>query len=120
MSAYKFLGLLIAFCVFSLAMVVWLKLARAEELPRGLGHPTDGSHFYDYSCCDLRHCEPVEQGAIVPAPGGFQMRYRRQDGSIAEGFLKFGSTGIRISKDGMEHACAVNNKVICIYIPAGT
>ena len=120
MSAYRFLAILIALCIFCLAMVVWLKTAGAEDLPRGLGHTTGIDHFYDASCCDLRDCEPVEAGAIVPEPGGFRIHYLTSAGREANGFLTFGSSGIRISKDGREHACAVGALAVCVYIPAGT
>lgn len=95
--------------------------ALADGIPRGLGHPaTDGAHWYDRSCCDTRDCEPVEAGAIMPEAGGFRVRYLTSDGVVAEGFLPFSSTGIRPSRDGLEHACAIGARVMCIYLPPGS
>lgn len=94
--------------------------ARPDTLPKGLGHPPGADHWYDMSCCDRRDCEPVERGAITVTPTGFRAKYITSNGVIAEGDLPFGVPGIRASKDGYEHACAIGKRVVCIYIPAGT
>ncbi len=93
--------------------------ALADDLPRGLGHPTDGSHWYDRTCCDQRDCEEVEPGAITRTDAGLMVKYRSSRGHVAEGLLFWSGTGIKPSRDGKEHACSYNNgKVICAYIPA--
>jgi hypothetical protein len=95
--------------------------AFADGIPRGLGHPQNGeTHWYDMSCCSQKDCEPVEAGAIMPEPGGFRVRYLTSQGIVAEGFLPFSSTGIRPSKDGREHACAIGARAACIYLPPGS
>lgn len=60
--------------------------ARPEQIPKGLGHPPGADHWYDFSCCDKRDCEPVEQGAIVVMPTGLSVRYLTSEGEIATGF----------------------------------
>lgn len=104
----------------AMALTLIASPALADGIPRGLGHPVDGAHWYDRSCCDMRDCEPVEAGAIMPEPGGFRVRYLTSNGIIAEGFLRFGATGIRFSRDGMEHACAIGARALCIYLPPGS
>ena len=96
-------------------------IARSDDpVPRGLGHPQGtADHWYDGGCCSLKDCEPVEPGAIVEEKTGFRVKYRTSRGFIAEGFLPYGSTGIKQSKDGQEHACATQQLVICIYIHFG-
>ena len=110
------LAALVAAFVFLAPVIV-----RADDpIPRGLGHPTDGfPHWYDGGCCSNKDCEPVEAGAIVETATGFRVKYRTSRGFIAEGFLPYGSTGIKQSKDGQEHACATQQLVICIYIHFG-
>ena len=108
-------------CAWALLFALFATTARADGIPRGLGHPKEGEmHWYDRSCCDMRDCEPVEAGAIMPEPGGFRVRYLTSQGVIAEGFLPFSSTGIRPSKDGREHACAIGARAACIYLPPGS
>lgn len=93
--------------------------AMADELPRGLGHPKDGSHWYDRQCCDNRDCEEVEAGAIVRMPNGIKIKFRSSRGHVAEGFIPWGASGLRASQDGREHVCSYNNGATpCAYLPA--
>ena len=93
----------------------------ADDLPRGLGHPTDGSHWYTRDCCDQRDCEQLEPGAITRTENGLVIRYRSARGHVAEGFLQWGATGIRASQDGHEHGCSYSSgRVPCVYIPPET
>ena len=101
----------------SIALLCLSQTASAQELPRGLGHPSGTDHFYDNACCSTRDCEPVEPGAIRQTPEGYAIRYMTSRGHVAEGFLPYGASGIRPSRDAQEHACAPFDKVICIYIP---
>lgn len=95
--------------------------ARADEaVPRGLGHPNDGSHWYDNACCNMMDCEQVEEGAITRSATGYVIRYRTSRGFVASGFLRFGDKGIRHSRDGFEHGCATTQRVLCIYLPPET
>jgi len=88
-----------------------------EAIPRGLGHPPGAPHWYDRGCCDLRDCEPVEPGAIRQTDKGYYVRYLTSRGFVAEGFLPYGHTGIRPSRDGQEHACSTTQRILCIYLP---
>jgi hypothetical protein len=93
-------------------------LAHAQErIPKGLGHPGAGQpHWYDRSCCDMRDCEPVEEGAVTPLDnGGYFVRYHTSNGFIVERLFKRGSSGIKQSKDGKDHACAIGSTVVCVY-----
>jgi hypothetical protein len=101
----------------SLALALLAVPALAGDLPRGLGHPAGAQHFYDNNCCSKRDCEPVEPGAIRQTTDGYVIRYLTSRGHVAEGFLRFGATGIRVSRDAKEHACSPQDKVICIYLP---
>jgi hypothetical protein len=92
-------------------------VANAQGVPRGLGHPPGSEHWYDRDCCHDRDCEAVEPGAIRETPEGYFIRYMTSRGYIAEGFLPHGASGIRPSRDHQEHACAPQEKVVCIYIP---
>ncbi len=102
-------GALVAF-LLCLAPVA----ASAQQAPCG---PTGADHWYDRQCCHDRDCEPVEPGAIRQTKEGYFIRYMTSRGYVAEGFLPHGHTGIRSSQDGREHACAPQERVVCIYIP---
>lgn len=65
----------------------------------------------------MQDCEPVEAGAIRQTAEGYYIKYMTSRGFVAEGFLPHGSSGIRPSRDSREHACAIAQRVICIYIP---
>ena len=115
------LGFLIGsmmFCMVAMGIILATG-AMPQDIPKGLGHPQGADHWYDTSCCSKRDCEPVEPGAIMWTPEGYQIRYRTSRGHIAEGFLKHDASGIKFSKDGQEHACAPFAKVVCIYIHHG-
>lgn len=88
-----------------------------EFMPRGLGHGDNPVHWYDNGCCNLKDCEPVEAGAIRQTDQGYYVRYLTSRGFIAEGLIPYGSSAIRPSRDAREHACAITQRVICIYIP---
>lgn len=103
--------------IFLAALLFSATAAQAQYIPRGLGHPSGSSHFYDNSCCSKRDCEPVEPGAIRQTATGYYVRYMTSRGHLAEGFLPYGASGIKPSRDAQEHACAPMDKVICIYIP---
>ncbi len=114
------LGLLITAATACLLMAVIIAAssqARADDLPRGLGHPPGKDHWYDNACCSKRDCEPVEPGAIRHLPDGYMVKYRTSRGHVAEGFIPKNATGVRVSKDAQEHACAPSDKVVCIYLP---
>ena len=91
--------------------------AAAQDIPRGLGHLPGAAHWYDRQCCHDRDCEPVEPGAIRQTAEGYVIRYMTSRGYVAEGFLPYGASGIRPSRDAQEHACAPQTRVVCIYIP---
>lgn len=103
-------------CLMAL-LILMASQVRAEEIPRGLGHTMGEEHWYDNSCCSRRDCEPVEFGAIRHTPEGYVIRYMTSRGYIAEGFLARNASGVRVSKDAQEHACAPQEKVVCIYLP---
>jgi hypothetical protein len=105
--------------LLSLTALPFLSLtAEAQEaIPRGLGHIHGAEHWYDRQCCHDRDCEPVEPGAIRETKDGYVIRYMTSRGYIAEGYLPKGHSGIRQSRDGREHACAPQERVVCIYIP---
>ena len=95
--------------------------AIAQDLPRGLGHPNDGSHWYDRACCDDRDCEQLEPGAVTRTATGLVILYRSSRGHVAKGFLRWGATGIRPAQDGKEHGCSYSDgRVPCIYLPPET
>ncbi len=100
--------------------VVICSTARAQDIPRGLGHPASGgAHWYDSGCCNKKDCEPVEQGAIVVTKDGYQVKYLTSRGFVTEGFIPHGSSSIRQSKDSQEHGCANPTRLLCIYIHLG-
>jgi hypothetical protein len=80
-------------------------------------HPGAGQpHWYDRSCCDMRDCEPVEEGAVTPLDNGdYFVRYHTSNGFIVERLFKRGSSGIKQSKDEKDHACAIGSTVVCVY-----
>ena len=88
-----------------------------DNIPRGLGHGNNPVHWYDGDCCHMRDCEPVEIGAITQQPDGYHVRYLTSQGYIATGIFAYNSGAVRPSRDGREHACAIVERVICIYIP---
>lgn len=88
-----------------------------EPIPRGLGHPPGGTHWYDLGCCSMEDCEPVEPGAITQTEEGYRVRYLTSRGFIADGVIPYNSSSIRQSQDGREHACASPARVLCIYLP---
>lgn len=95
--------------------------AVAQDIPRGLGHPNDGSHWYDRTCCDDRDCEQLEPGAITRTPTGVKIMYRSSRGHIARGFLPWGAPGIKSSQDGHEHGCSYESGLTpCVYLPPET
>lgn len=105
-----------------LCFIAMASAANAQEanIPKGLGHPNGGVHWYDTGCCSRKDCEPVEPGAIVLTPEGYQVRYLTSRGFIAQGFIPHGSSAIRQSRDGQEHACAITSeRIACIYIHMG-
>lgn len=118
---FAMLSLLIAMALACLIAII--ALARevvGQTLPRGLGHPPGSDHWYDSGCCSLEDCEPVESGAIVETPEGYAVRYLTSRGFVADGFIKHSDSGaVRQSKDARQHACATNQRVICIYIHFG-
>lgn len=105
------------FFLTALAFLSVSQTANAQNIPRGLGHPNGAAHWYHTGCCDSRDCEPVEPGAIREVEGGYQVRYMTSRGFVAEGFLPYGHSGIRPSRDAQEHACSTVQRVLCIYIP---
>lgn len=112
------LGFLITAATACLLMAVIIAAkAQADELPRGLGHPTGSNHWYDSGCCDKRDCEPVEPGALRRIEGGYAVRYLTSRGFIAEGTVMERTGGVRPSRDGREHACATSQRVLCVYVP---
>lgn len=113
------LGLLISLAAacFLMAIFIMAKAVRAEDLPRGLGHPAGADHWYDSGCCDKRDCEPVEPGALRKIDGGYAVRYLTSRGFIAEGTVMERTGGVRPSKDGREHACATSQRMLCVYVP---
>jgi len=108
-----------AFIALSILILVFCGVsAIAEErIPRGLGHPGSGGHWYDTGCCSLSDCEPVESGAITMRADGYHVRYLTSRGFIAEGTVPYGSSSIRPSKDHREHACSTTARILCIYLP---
>lgn len=93
----------------------------AADVPRGLGHPQgDEPHWYDASCCAMKDCEPVEQGAIQRQDEGYYVEYLSSNGLLIRGFVPIDSPAIHQSRDGREHACSVGNTVLCIYLPLNT
>lgn len=104
---------------YTLAALLFLTTAAnsQDNIPRGLGHPAGGTHWYDGGCCSMQDCEPVEPGAIRQTEQGYYVRYLTSRGFVAEGFLPYGHTGIRPSRDHQEHACSTAVRVLCIYIP---
>lgn len=71
MSAYRFLGLLIALCIFCLAMVVAIKLADAHDWYTGTRDPvTNGG------CCGGSDCAilAVTPGVIEAVDTGYRLR----------------------------------------------
>lgn len=102
-------------------LVLMAGSALAQDLPRGLGHPQDGSHWYDRACCDDRDCEQIEPGAITRTDAGLVILYRSSRGHVARGFIRWGATGIRPSQDGKEHGCSYpDGRVPCAYLPPET
>ena len=91
--------------------------AFADSIPRGLGHPNGAAHWYEVGCCDKRDCEPVEPGAIRQTDKGYHVRYLTSRGFVAEGFVPYGSSAIRPSRDQNEHACSTPARILCIYLP---
>jgi hypothetical protein len=111
-------GMLVAVLCLLASLVLPANPVKAQEgIPRGLGHTPGADHWYDRQCCHDRDCEPVEPGAIRQTKEGYFIRYMTSRGYVAEGFLPHGHTGIRSSQDGREHACAPQERVVCIYIP---
>jgi hypothetical protein len=103
-----------------LVLLLLITPAWAQDLPKGLGHPKDGEPDpYAQSCCHGQHCEPVEVGAIVETPDGYEVLYKASRGFIAKGFVKKGTPGVLQSFDGREHACATAQTVKCVYVHFG-
>jgi len=92
-------------------------IARALDMPRGLGHPDGPVHWYDPDCCSMSDCEPVEPGAITRMKEGYYIQYQSSKGYLVRGFIPFGSPAIRASRDAREHACGTAARVLCIYLP---
>ncbi|MEY5061105.1 MAG: hypothetical protein RIS45_1026 [Planctomycetota bacterium] len=115
------LGLIVVLAITCLAVIVILaRSVNAADLPRGLGHPKPGEFDpYAKDCCHGQHCEPVESGAIVEVPGGYQVTYLASRGFVADGFIPYGDPGILQSFNRQEHACATAQGVKCIYIHFG-
>ena len=104
--------------IFLLALLCLTSTSKADEyIPRGLGHPTGATHWYDAGCCSREDCEAVEPGAITQTPEGYRVRYLTSRGFVADGIIPYGSSAIRPSRDQYEHACATTQRVLCIYLP---
>lgn len=70
--------------------------------------------FYDPSCCSTIDCYPVEEGAIIETPAGFDI--------VATGeFIRRDESKVRLSPDGQWHRCSYGGDrkagTICIYVP---
>ena len=116
-QGFTFIEIMVVVAILAI-LAIMATPALDDGIPRGLGHPQAGeTHFYDMSCCNQTDCEPVEPGALIRTPEGLRIRYMTSGGVLAEGFLPWGSTGIRPSKDGREHACAIGSRAACAYFP---
>lgn len=113
--------LLLAMTGITTLIIAHAPNSRADEyIPRGLGHGDNHVHWYDQGCCHERDCEPVEPGAIQQTKDGYYIKYLTSRGFIAEGLIPYGSSSIRSSRDAREHACAIAQRVICIYVVLGS
>ena len=98
-------------------LIVAPLMARAQNVPRGLGHPDGPVHWYDTACCSMQDCEPVELGAIQRQDEGYYIEFLSARGFLVRGFVPLDSPAIHPSLDGREHVCATAQKILCIYLP---
>jgi hypothetical protein len=107
---------LVAAFVF-LAPLLW-----AQDVPRGLGHPSAGAlHRYSTECCNAKDCEPVEDAAVKETPLGYEVRYMTTRGFVASGFIPYGDKRIKEPLDEKFHVCSLpqytepEGRLLCIY-----
>lgn len=108
-KGYFMLGALIVLAIVALMMLVFLASARADGLPRGLGHDQETHSWVGTQCCLNEYCEPLEHGAVTidPVNGRYRVHYRSARGHEVMAIVE--EQSVRMSKDrlGRNVACSL-------------
>lgn len=101
--AYLMVGLL-AFSLWALTLAS--RQVKAHEAPSGWHYPAE--------CCSNQDCAPVTKWTHDPATGLIEIQTRFGTGTISVEALH---RTARPSGDGGTHACILNARVICVFLP---
>ena len=105
--------IMLALACFSLAMEV-----------RGVG--AKAHDWYDPECCSGMDCAPVEKVEVMPTAAIASMLSAPAQASVPSIMVvttRHGTATVppnmkmRPSQDGRMHACIVNGRLICLYLP---
>jgi hypothetical protein len=110
-----FLAVLVAVTLLCLVPIA----AKAEDIPKGLGHPKSfpAPHWYDPYCCTQKDCEPLPFSAVTIVDEGYRVRYRASLGLLVDLIVPWDKA--KPSKDGQHHGCASPVRFFCFYAATG-
>lgn len=105
---------------FLILAILFLSAAKA--------HSHNEAWAYDPECCSSQDCAPVPSNAITEVNGGYQIIIAPGSHPMVELhesavvlFIPHGDPKIRVSGDGLKHACVgrITKTVFCVYVPTG-
>jgi hypothetical protein len=117
MSPIKMLYFIIGMLLFCFAMMALIvATAKPAASHASYNAATGQTQWYDASCCSSRDCEPVPPEAVEDMATGWHVSYISSRGFAMKALVPHGEE--RHSQDGRFHACAVEGRFYCLYVPS--